>query len=143
MFRNAYFVLLRTETYETESNKEGLDIGTVCIVVWHIMCIVVWHIMCFVVWHIMCIVVWHIMCIVVWHIMCFVVWHIMCIVWHIMCFVVWHNVAGSRSCTQNLEWETSVEECKWQKVLEEYLVNVGTGLNYIKRGPGAGILWLQ
>ena len=120
MFRNAYFVLLRTETYETESNKEGLDIGTVCIVVWHIMCIVVWHIMCFVVWHIMCIVVWH-----------------------IMCFVVWHNVAGSRSCTQNLEWETSVEECKWQKVLEEYLVNVGTGLNYIKRGPGAGILWLQ
>jgi hypothetical protein len=53
------------------------------------------------------------------------------------------NVVGSKICTHNREWETSVEVCTWQKVLEEYRVNVGTGLNYLKIGPGGGILWLQ
>jgi hypothetical protein len=54
-----------------------------------------------------------------------------------------HSVAGSKIRTQNFEWETSVEECTWQKVQVEYRGNVGTGLNYLKTGPGAGILWLQ
>jgi hypothetical protein len=52
------------------------------------------------------------------------------------------NVAGSKICTLNFEWETSLEECTWQNCGKGkgLRVNVGTGLNFLKTGPIGGIL---